>query len=67
MLAYEPYVELAERLIAKTPGDFAKKAYFLTTGAEAVENAIRSPRPRSARPSSPSAAASTAARCWAWR
>jgi len=41
VLAYEPYVELAERLIAKTPGDFAKKAYFLTTGAEAVENAIK--------------------------
>jgi 4-aminobutyrate aminotransferase / (S)-3-amino-2-methylpropionate transaminase / 5-aminovalerate transaminase len=41
VLAYEPYVELAERLIAKTPGDFAKKAYFLSTGAEAVENAIK--------------------------
>lgn len=41
VLAYEPYVELAERLIAKTPGDFAKKAYFLTTGAEAVENAVK--------------------------
>ena len=41
VLAYEPYVELAERLIARTPGDFAKKAYFLSTGAEAVENAIK--------------------------
>ena len=41
VLAYEPYVELAERLIAKTPGDFAKKAFFLSTGAEAVENAIK--------------------------
>jgi 4-aminobutyrate aminotransferase / (S)-3-amino-2-methylpropionate transaminase / 5-aminovalerate transaminase len=41
VLAYEPYIELAERLIAKTPGDFAKKAYFLSTGAEAVENAIK--------------------------
>ena len=41
VLAYEPYIELAERLIAKTPGDFPKKALFLSTGAEAVENAIK--------------------------
>jgi 4-aminobutyrate aminotransferase/(S)-3-amino-2-methylpropionate transaminase len=41
VLAYEPYIELAERLIALAPGDFAKKAYFLSTGAEAVENAIK--------------------------
>lgn len=41
VLAYEPYVELAERLIAKAPGNFAKKAFFLSTGAEAVENAIK--------------------------
>jgi len=41
VIAYEPYVELAERLIAKAPGDFAKKAYFLSTGAEAVENAVK--------------------------
>jgi 4-aminobutyrate aminotransferase/(S)-3-amino-2-methylpropionate transaminase len=41
VLAYESYIELAERLIAKTPGDFAKKAFFLSTGAEAVENAVK--------------------------
>lgn len=41
VLAYEPYVELAERLIARTPGGFAKKAFFLSTGAEAVENAVK--------------------------
>lgn len=41
VLAYEPYVELAERLIAKAPGHFAKKAFFLSTGAEAVENAVK--------------------------
>ena len=41
VLAYEPYVELAERLIAKAPGNFPKKAFFLSTGAEAVENAIK--------------------------
>ena len=41
VLPYEPYVELAERLNAKAPGDFAKKTLFLTTGSEAVENAIK--------------------------
>ena len=41
VLAYEPYVELAERLNAKAPGNFAKKTLFLTTGAEAVENAVK--------------------------
>jgi 4-aminobutyrate aminotransferase/(S)-3-amino-2-methylpropionate transaminase len=41
LLAYEPYVELAERLLRLVPGDFAKKAMFLSTGAEAVENAIK--------------------------
>ena len=41
VLAYEPYVELAERINAQAPGDFAKKTLFLTTGAEAVENDIK--------------------------
>ena len=42
VLAYEPYIVLAERLIiAAALGDFAKKAFFLTTGAEAVENAVK--------------------------
>ena len=41
VLAYEPYVQLAERINAKAPGDFAKKTLFLTTGSEAVENAIK--------------------------
>ncbi|MGQ0711963.1 MAG: 4-aminobutyrate--2-oxoglutarate transaminase [Rhodoferax sp.] len=41
VLAYEPYVELAERLNALAPGQFAKKSFFMTTGAEAVENAIK--------------------------
>ena len=38
---YESYVRLAERLNAAAPGDFAKKTLFLSTGAEAVENAIK--------------------------
>jgi 4-aminobutyrate aminotransferase/(S)-3-amino-2-methylpropionate transaminase len=41
VLAYENYVELAERLNAMAPGDFAKKCFFMTTGAEAVENAVK--------------------------
>ncbi len=41
VLAYEPLVELAERLSALAPGAAPKKAFFLTTGAEAVENAIK--------------------------
>ena len=41
VLAYEPYVELAERINALAPGNFAKKTMFLSTGAEAVENAVK--------------------------
>jgi 4-aminobutyrate aminotransferase/(S)-3-amino-2-methylpropionate transaminase len=41
VLAYEGYVELAERLNALAPGAFAKKSLFLSTGAEAVENAVK--------------------------
>lgn len=41
VLAYEPYVELAERLNAMAPGNFPKKSFFMTTGAEAVENAVK--------------------------
>ncbi len=41
VLAYEPYIELAERINAKAPGEFLKKTLFLTTGSEAVENAIK--------------------------
>lgn len=50
VLAYEPYVELAEKLNALAPGDFAKKTLFLTTGAEAVENAIKIARAHTGRP-----------------
>lgn len=50
VLAYEPYVELAERLIALAPGAFPKKALFLSTGAEAVENAVKIARFSTGRP-----------------
>jgi 4-aminobutyrate aminotransferase/(S)-3-amino-2-methylpropionate transaminase len=42
-------VELAERINAKAPGDFAKKTLFLTTGAEAVENAVKIARAHTGR------------------
>lgn len=41
VVPYENYVSLAERLNALVPGDFEKKTIFATTGAEAVENAIK--------------------------
>jgi 4-aminobutyrate aminotransferase/(S)-3-amino-2-methylpropionate transaminase len=50
VLAYEPYVELAEKLNALAPGNFDKKTLFLTTGAEAVENAIKIARAYTQRP-----------------
>jgi len=38
---YESYIALAERLNAVAPGATPKKTIFLSTGAEAVENAIK--------------------------
>jgi 4-aminobutyrate aminotransferase/(S)-3-amino-2-methylpropionate transaminase len=38
---YDVYVRLAERLNALAPGASPKKTIFLTTGAEAVENAVK--------------------------
>ncbi len=38
---YEPYVELAERLNRVTPGIHEKKTFFVNSGAEAVENAVK--------------------------
>ncbi|WP_347265736.1 4-aminobutyrate--2-oxoglutarate transaminase [Paracoccus sp. (in: a-proteobacteria)] len=41
VVPYESYVALAERLNALVPGEGPKKTTFYTTGAEAVENAIK--------------------------
>ena len=49
VLAYEPYVALAERINALAPGNFDKKTLFLSTGAEAVENAIKIARAHTGR------------------
>jgi 4-aminobutyrate aminotransferase/(S)-3-amino-2-methylpropionate transaminase len=38
---YESVVELAEKLVELAPGNSPKKAIFVTTGAEAVENAVK--------------------------
>lgn len=50
VVAYEPYVEVAERLNTLAPGAFAKKSLLLTTGAEAVENAVKIARAHAGRP-----------------
>jgi 4-aminobutyrate aminotransferase/(S)-3-amino-2-methylpropionate transaminase len=41
VLSYEPYVALAERLNRIAPGPGKKKSMLMTSGAEAVENAIK--------------------------
>lgn len=46
---YESFVELAEKLTELAPGDTEKKAIFLTTGAEAVENAVKVARAHTGR------------------
>ena len=50
VMMYEPYIELAERLVNLTPGDFPKKALFFNSGAEAVENAVKIARWATGRP-----------------
>jgi 4-aminobutyrate aminotransferase / (S)-3-amino-2-methylpropionate transaminase / 5-aminovalerate transaminase len=46
----EPYVELAERLNAITPGDHRKMTMLANSGAEAVENAVKVARHHTGRP-----------------
>jgi 4-aminobutyrate aminotransferase len=41
VVPYESYVSLAEKLNQLTPGKHAKKTAFFSTGAEAIENAIK--------------------------
>jgi 4-aminobutyrate aminotransferase/(S)-3-amino-2-methylpropionate transaminase len=41
VVAYEPYIALAERLNALAPFDGPAKTILFTTGAEAVENAVK--------------------------
>jgi 4-aminobutyrate aminotransferase/(S)-3-amino-2-methylpropionate transaminase len=50
VLPYEPYVELAERLNRLAPFKGEAKTIFFSTGAEAVENAIKIARAHTGRP-----------------
>jgi 4-aminobutyrate aminotransferase/(S)-3-amino-2-methylpropionate transaminase len=50
VMAYEPYIELAERLNAIAPIEGAAKTIFFTTGAEATENAVKIARAATGRP-----------------
>ncbi|UWR22703.1 4-aminobutyrate--2-oxoglutarate transaminase [Sulfitobacter sp. S190] len=50
VVPYAPYIELAERLNALAPGHAPKKTLLVTTGAEAVENAVKIARAATGRP-----------------
>jgi 4-aminobutyrate aminotransferase / (S)-3-amino-2-methylpropionate transaminase / 5-aminovalerate transaminase len=50
VVPYEPYVELAERLLARAPFREPAKAAFFNAGTEAVENAIKFARLATGRP-----------------
>jgi 4-aminobutyrate aminotransferase/(S)-3-amino-2-methylpropionate transaminase len=49
VVMYEPYIRLAERLSQLIGGERPTKAFFATTGAEAVENAVKIARAASGR------------------
>src|ERR1700680_2256767 len=50
VVMYSSYLRLAERLCALAPGPGPKKAIFFSTGAEAVENAVKIARAFTGRP-----------------
>ncbi|UWR30094.1 4-aminobutyrate--2-oxoglutarate transaminase [Sulfitobacter sp. W002] len=50
VVPYGPYIELAEKLNALAPGEEPKKTLLVTTGAEAVENAVKIARAATGRP-----------------
>jgi 4-aminobutyrate aminotransferase/(S)-3-amino-2-methylpropionate transaminase len=50
VVMYEPYLRLAQRLSELAPGDGPNKAIFFSTGAEAVENAVKIARAHTGRP-----------------
>ncbi|MBC7717350.1 MAG: 4-aminobutyrate--2-oxoglutarate transaminase [Pseudorhodobacter sp.] len=49
VVPYESYIALAEKLNAMTPGTHAKKTALFSTGAEAVENAVKIARAHTGR------------------
>jgi len=50
IIPYEPYVELAERMIERAPISGPAKAAFFNAGTEAVENAVKFARAYTKRP-----------------
>ena len=50
VIQYETYLRLAERLCQVAPIDGPKKAIFFSTGAEAIENAVKIARAATGRP-----------------
>ncbi len=50
IVMYEPYIQLAKKLNEITPGDFPKKTFFVNSGAETVENAVKIARYFTKRP-----------------
>jgi len=50
IIPYASYVSLAEKINQRTPGAYQKKTAFFTTGAEAVENAVKIARSATGRP-----------------
>lgn len=50
VVPYDTYIELAEQLNELAPGPTPKKTFFVTTGAEAVENAVKIARAHTGRP-----------------
>ncbi len=50
VVPYDSYIELAEQLNELAPGPARKKTLFVTTGAEAVENAVKIARAYTGRP-----------------
>jgi len=50
VVMYESYLRLAQRLSVLAPGDGPMKSIFFSTGAEAVENAVKIARVHTGRP-----------------
>ena len=50
IVPYEPYVELAERLVERAPISGPAKAAFFNAGTEAIENAVKFARAYAKRP-----------------
>ncbi len=49
VVSYEPYIALAERLNAVTPGTHDKRTVLVNSGAEAIENAVKIARAHTGR------------------